>query len=119
MDNLLSSIFDEVRKEAGADIESQGISLLFHVMNHDPDPLLVKELQALVQISHGSVIRNLRVLGSADDHPRGGECKHLIKTFTDTKDRRRKLVMLSHKGRQLRERILSILAEYNRGLSAE
>ena len=109
MDNLLSSIFDEVRKEAGADIESQGISLLFHVMNHDPDPLLVKELQALVQISHGSVIRNLR----------GGECKHLIKTFTDTKDRRRKLVMLSHKGRQLRKRVLSILAEYNRGLSAE
>ncbi len=119
MDNLLSKIFNEVRQEAGSDVEAQAVSILFSVMSHDPNPLLVKELQSLCSCSHGSVIRNLRILGSDDDHPRGGECKHIIKTIIDPKDRRRKLVTLSHKGRQMRDRILNILNEYKNEKSAE
>jgi len=101
----VASIIDTIRNSTCSDIEAQGISLLLHVMSHDPNPLTVKELQDLVGVSHGSVIRYLRLLGNNDDHPRGGECFGLIQSVYCTEDRRRKLVTLTTKGRQLKREL--------------
>ena len=99
--NQFANMIDTIRNKTCSDIEAQGISILLHVMCHDPNPLTVKELQDLVGVSHGSIIRYLRLLGNNDDHPRGGECFGLIQSQYCTEDRRRKLVTLTTKGRQL------------------
>ena len=101
----LANIIDTIRNSTCSDIEAQGISLLLHVMSHDPNPLTVKELQDLVGVSHGSIIRYLRLLGNNDDHPRGGECFGLIQSQYCTEDRRRKLVNLTSKGRRLERKL--------------
>jgi len=101
----VANIVDTIRNSTCSDIEAQGISLLLHVMSHDPNPLTVKELQDLVGVSHGSIIRYLRLLGNNDDHPRGGECFGLIQSVYCTEDRRRKLVTLTTKGRKLNQEL--------------
>ena len=105
----LADSYDLIRREAGGDLESQGASLLLHIMAHDPNPLLVKELMVMVDVTHGSIIRYLRLLGSDDDHPRGGECAGLVQCVIDPADKRRKLVTLSAKGRRLQAEISEIL----------
>ena len=107
--NKLAEAYDLIRRESGGDLESQGASLLLHIMTHDPDPLLVKELMLMVDVTHGSIIRYLRLLGSDDDHPRGGECAGLVQCVIDPTDKRRKLVTLSAKGRRLKAKISEIL----------
>ncbi len=97
-----AKIVDRIREVTTSNIESQGVSILLHVMEHDPNPMLVKELQSEVGVSHGSIIRYLRLLGNNDDHPRGGECFGLIQSQYCTEDRRRKLVTLTSKGRKLK-----------------
>jgi len=104
----LTKTFDIIRRYAGGDLETQGVSLLLHVMEHDPNPLLVKELMDMVGVSHGSIIRYLRLLGSDDDHPRGGECAGLIQCVIDPADKRRKLVQLSTLGRMMRTEIAHV-----------
>lgn len=100
---------DLVRRAVGGDIESQGVAVLYNVMNNDPDPLTINDLMRLVGASHGSISRYLRLLGSADDHPRGGKCHELVMCVEDPSDRRRKLVTLSPKGRRLRSALSSLL----------
>lgn len=101
----IANIIDRIREATTSNIESQGISILLHVMEHDPNPMLVKELQSAVGVSHGSIIRYLRLLGNNDDHPRGGECFGLIQSVYCTEDRRRKVVTLTAKGRQLKQEL--------------
>ena len=103
----MSVALDMIRKATSGDVESQALALLLHVLVRDPDPLLVKDLTRMVGVSHGSIIRNLRLLGSDDDHPRGGKCAGLISCTIDPNDKRRKLVMLSAAGRRLRRDILT------------
>ena len=107
--NNITNIIDTLRSEAGESIEAQGLSLLTHVMAHDPDPLIVKELMDLTDSSQASVIRNLRVLGVKDEHPRGDVCRGLLNSITCSKDRRRKVVTLSAKGRRLKSKIENLL----------
>ena len=97
-----SDSLDIIRRALGGDMESQGISMLLKIMLLDPQPVLVSELIVLVGVTHGSIVRNLRLLGSDDDHPRGGKCAGLIQCHYDPADKRRKLVNLSPKGRLLR-----------------
>ena len=104
MKTIVNTI-DRIREATTSNIESQGISILLHIMEYDPNPMLVKELQDLVGVSHGSVIRYLRLLGNNDDHPRGGECFGLVQSVYCTEDRRRKLVTLTTKGRQLKREL--------------
>lgn len=107
----LTHSFDMIRQSIGQDIETQALALLLHTMTHDPNPLLVKELQDLAKCSHSSASRNLRVLGSSDDHPRGGECAGLLQAVIDPKDKRRKLVTLSAKGRRLKAQLSTMIGE--------
>lgn len=105
----VSKAIDIIRKAAGGDMETQGIAILFAVMSRDPDPLLVKDLMNMVGVSHGSTIRYLRLLGSDDNHPRGGECLGFLQSTQDSSDKRRKLVTLSAKGRRLRAELNGVL----------
>jgi len=106
--NKLNDTFDIMRRYAGGDMETQGVSIMLHVMQHDPNPLLVRELMDMVGVTHGSIIRYLRLLGSDDDHPRGGQCAGVIQCIIDPTDKRRKIVQLSTLGRMMRAEIAHI-----------
>ncbi|MCP4126776.1 MAG: hypothetical protein GY753_06910 [Gammaproteobacteria bacterium] len=101
----VSASLDSIREAVGGDLETQGAALLLQVMCHDPHPLLVKELVVLVGVSHGSIVRYLRLLGNEGGHPRGGECADLVQSVTDPTDKRRMLITLSPKGRRLKAEI--------------
>lgn len=102
---LIDSL-DAIRDAVGGDLETQGVAVLLNVMRVDPQPILVRELVKEVRVTQGSVARYLRLLGDANDHPRGGECAGLLQCTIDPTDKRRKLVTLSPKGRALKTCLL-------------
>lgn len=100
-----SECLDVLREETHHAIEAQSLSVLINVMAVDPDYLYVSDLMELTNSSQGSVQRNLRILGSEDNHPRGKKCYNLLESHFLISDMRRKAVVLSPKGKALKAKI--------------
>jgi DNA-binding MarR family transcriptional regulator len=99
-------IVEEFRK-LSPEIPSQTIATFLYIAVHDPCPM--KELVDGLGVAQSTVSRNVAMLDRINRHHEPG--LDLVRASEDPNERRRKVVRLTPRGRQLRDRINRILSQ--------
>lgn len=104
--SLLLTLLEMIRKEIDTEAPSQMIAVFIRVALNDG--ITMNALVEETGMSQSSISRNIAAL--ADKHRLGFKGHGLVCTMEDPSSRRRKIVSLTPKGKQLKRRVIDILS---------
>ena len=97
----------ETFRALDAEIPPQTIGTFLYVATHDG--CLMKDLADSLGVAQSTMSRNVAMLDRINRHHEPG--LDLVRAIEDPVERRRKIVRLTPKGRQLRDRLIDLLEE--------